>query len=57
MYVHSEQEHTFNKFFRDKTNEGSIFRFIYDKEITDRIIEQDLVLKLKPGKTYILTED
>lgn len=57
MYVQSEQEHTFNKFFRDKTNEGSIFRFIYDKEITDRIIEQDLVLKLKPGKTYILTED
>lgn len=56
-YIHGEQEHTFNKYFKDKTNEGSIFRFIYDKEITDRIIEQNLVLTLVPGKTYILTED
>lgn len=58
-YIHDEQEHTVNKFLEDKTNEGSIFRFIYDKEITVRIIEQNLVLTLTltPGKTYILTED
>lgn len=58
-YIHSEQEHTFIKYFRDKTNEGSIFRFIYDEEMTDRIIEQNLLLTLTltPGKIYILTED
>ena len=57
MNIHGNTEHSFANFFRDKTNEGSIFRFIYKEEITDRIIEQDLVLTLTPGKTYILTED
>lgn len=57
MYMNGDKEHSFANFFRDKTNEGSIFRFIYEKEITDRIIEQDLVLTLTPGKIYILTED
>lgn len=57
MNMNGDKEHSFANFFRDKTNEGSIFRFIYEEEITDRIIEQDLVLTLTPGKIYILTED
>ena len=57
MYIHGDRDYTFDKFFKDKTNEGSIFRFIYKQEITVRIIEQDLDLTLVPGKTYILTED
>lgn len=57
MTTNGDKEHSFANFFRDKTNEGSIFRFIYEEEITDRIIEQNLVLTLTPGKTYILTED
>ena len=56
-YVNGDRDYTFDKFFKDKTNEGSIFRFIYKQEITVRIIEQDLDLTLTPGKTYILTED
>ena len=54
-YPDSQYSHPADNFVHDKYNEGSIFRFIYDRKTTIGVASQSLTLV--PGKTYILTED